>query len=633
MKPTVEDILLRGYFPKELPQPFNTFSFGTKYAMIKREMDKIDTKKYPSSFPCRYSITKGKLSRRYIGIPNPLHYMKLVEQVVDTWDEIDHVIDASPFSQSRPLYHKELSRRSFSTSCKGVSDFREKCLEASFDKKVEIILDISRFYPSIYTHSVPWALLGKEKAKSIYNLSKREIASKVDSGDRDCVIYDKADKIDKYIRNCQGNQTIGIPIGTDISFIISELICSRIDSCIKIYDNSIVGCRYFDDYYFYVDTLSKAEDLLKFMQGLLDKFGLSINEEKIQIREFPFEFEDQFAIDLSKFNLNKITDTNLRIYFSLIWKFAEKNPRKIGQIFRYGLRVFDPKNPLRVKIESLEWKTFENLLFKTIMLDPSILNIAYKILDSYSYLLKDDSKKKLARIVDCIFRDHIPLKQDLEVSWALWLCKRYDLPITEHDSVLILKMENAISSLLLLDIVNSRPEFSPTSLLKSEIENLAHSFTEKSLTDENWLLLYEGVLKGWISRNDLIDSNPFFKILFDLKVAFYDCSPEADYSSSKYILSIKESPDNNIEEKAKMISKKIYKTVLDYRAMDIAMEENYEITAESIIEDLEDKLDVEQLKNEIYESVLLSLMEGGNVNEDEIVERYLTEINNYISFY
>ena len=52
-----------------------------------------------------------------------------------------------------------------------------------------------------------------------------------------------------------------------------------------------------------------------------------------------------------------------------------------------------------------------------------------------------------------------------------------------------------------------------------------------------------------------------------------------------------------------------------------------------IIEDLEDKLDVEQLKNEIYESVLLSLMEGGNVNEDEIVERYLTEINNYISFY
>ena len=67
--------------------------------------------------------------------------------------------------------------------------------------------------------------------------------------------------------------------------------------------------------------------------------------------------------------------------------------------------------------------------------------------------------------------------------------------------------------------------------------------------------------------------------------------------------------------------------------LDIAMEENYEITAESIIEDLEDKLDVEQLKNEIYESVLLSLMEGGNVNEDEIVERYLTEINNYISFY
>ena len=69
------------------------------------------------------------------------------------------------------------------------------------------------------------------------------------------------------------------------------------------------------------------------MQGLLDKFGLSINEEKIQIREFPFEFEDQFAIDLSKFNLNKITDTNLRIYFSLIWKFAERIREKSDKYF------------------------------------------------------------------------------------------------------------------------------------------------------------------------------------------------------------------------------------------------------------------------------------------------------------
>lgn len=658
----VEEFLQRGYFPKELPPPFNTFSFGTEYAEIKQRWDnpdrflskseresrmefntrikklKSDIKyNYSSSFLCKYSITKGKLSRRYVGIPNPLHYMKLAEQVVSAWDEIDDVMTASSFSQSRPVYQKDLYRRSLTTSCRGVSDFREKSLETSFDKKVELILDISRFYPSIYTHSVPWALLGKEKAKSVYNLSKYEREKKIASGDRDCVIYDKADKIDICIRNCQGKQTVGIPIGTDISFVVSELICSRIDICINEYNKDIVGCRYYDDYYLYVDTLSKAEDLLKFTQGLLDDFGLSINEEKIRLREFPFEFEDEFAIVLSKFDLSKITDTNLRIYFNLIWRFAETNPRKIGQIFRYGLQVFDPKRPLGVKIEGKEWKTFENLLYKTIMLDPSILNIAHRILNSHRLLLTTKSIEKLTRIACCIFRDHIPLKQDLEVSWALWLCKKFNLSIPESDEVAILRMENAISSLLLLDIVNSRGELASKPLLKEEIDRLADSFTEKSLFDGNWLLLYEGVLKGWIDREDLINGNYFFKILYDLGISFYDCEPRADYSSAEYILSIKKSADDTLKQKANNISEEIYEEVLDRKADEIKGIHEYEYCSNTSLEDiknnLREQLDEDDFKNDILNSVLLSLMKDGDINKEEIITLYLGELDNYILSY
>jgi len=93
-------------------------------------------------------------------------------------------------------------------------------------KTIEIKVDISKFYPTIYTHTIAWALLGKEKAK-FYFKQKDNLAALIADGDSDAELYKYAESLDNAIRACQERQSIGIPIGPDSSHILAEAVaCS-----------------------------------------------------------------------------------------------------------------------------------------------------------------------------------------------------------------------------------------------------------------------------------------------------------------------------------------------------------------------------------------------------------------------
>lgn len=80
-------------------------------------------------------------------------------------------------------------------------------------------MDINRFYGSIYSHSIPWAALGKTEAL------KQHKAKTLDKH--------WSSELDRLVRACNRNQTIGIPIGPDTSRVVSELVLSRIDHELK----------------------------------------------------------------------------------------------------------------------------------------------------------------------------------------------------------------------------------------------------------------------------------------------------------------------------------------------------------------------------------------------------------------
>jgi len=94
-----------------------------------------------------------------------------------------------------------------------------------------------------------------------------------------------ADRLDILIRNCNRNQTIGIPIGPETSRVIAEIISSRIDDDFAAdtdLNNKDID-RLQDDWFIGVSTFEEAEDVLSKIARLYRDYGLEINGSKTSI--------------------------------------------------------------------------------------------------------------------------------------------------------------------------------------------------------------------------------------------------------------------------------------------------------------------------------------------------------------
>ncbi|MBI1493180.1 RNA-directed DNA polymerase [Halocynthiibacter styelae] len=96
----------------------------------------------------------------------------------------------------------------YDRSVKGInfSICREKTAYIKATSDWLVRTDITRFYPSIYTHSIPWAAYGKERVKSGMGCYKGSFV----------------DQMDVLVRACNRNRTIGIPIGPETSRIVVD---------------------------------------------------------------------------------------------------------------------------------------------------------------------------------------------------------------------------------------------------------------------------------------------------------------------------------------------------------------------------------------------------------------------------
>jgi len=358
-------IIESGYLPKELPPGYLSKDLAVKLEDVKgrwqtfydaentktQEESRADfnarkkefSKKYGSSKCWVYSISKGIYSRRPLGIPNPKHFLKVVELICSKWDDYQAIFTSSKFSTSYPIEETRVGKRSVRTFSKRVADLRDKVLERSVSKFFQVKLDISKYYPTIYTHVIPWSFLGKEVSKNYFKKSRTEIDAEIAAGNINALLYVYANKLGTAVRNCQDKQSVGIPIGPDTSHIISELVACKIDEEFnsKFETLGFEGCRYFDDYYIFADSLDQA-DAIKGLQKILNKYQLELNDKKIEVKSFPFAFENEWVTDLHRFEFKETNFTiGLKHYFSSIWSIAENNKSRTDWVFKYSLRRFE----------------------------------------------------------------------------------------------------------------------------------------------------------------------------------------------------------------------------------------------------------------------------------------------------
>lgn len=561
------NLIEKGYFPKEIPPAFHSDKLASNLVEIRSRWNTfIDVNtvrisgesrsewnsrkslffsQYSSSEGCVYSISKGKLARRILKLPNPKHFLKVTELICSKWTEIQNVFSLSNYSTSYPIVEENTGKRAVSTFSKNVQDLRNIIIEISVNKLVQVKLDISKFYPTIYTHAISWSLLGKEIAKKYYKKTNDELDSLVGSGDINAILYKFADDLDIAVRACQDKQSVGIPIGPDTSHIISELITCRIDNDFQNQFSylDVKGCRYYDDYYFFVNTKDEADIVIKGLQKILNSYQLEINDKKVEVKEFPLSFENEWVTDLHRFEFKSTNLTNsLKHYFSLLWGIGERNYSRTDWIFKYALRTFEFGS---TAITKESWSIFENLLLKTALIQPAVLDIVAKILIKYEEFIDDKSLIKIKTLIDSVIKVHAPINHNFETSWALWIAKRFKIEIEKTVATEVIATNDPISILILLcldkvdGLVKDNPDYT---CIEQQLDN-------NVLFSELWILAYESVRKGWLVPVDpnLIYNNGFFKILNDLDVDFFDCNLQMTVSEIPEIVNqVESSTSGNI---------------------------------------------------------------------------------------
>jgi hypothetical protein len=138
-------------------------------------------------------------------------------------------------------------------------------------QKFVLRTDVSQFYSSLYTHSIPWALHTKSYAKA--NINKTP-----------------GDRIDEALRHMSNGQTIGIPIGPDTSLVAAETVPTAVDRTLADQVGPVRGYRHADDYEAAFRSRAQAEDALVRLEGILGDFELTLNPFKTKILELPQPF-------------------------------------------------------------------------------------------------------------------------------------------------------------------------------------------------------------------------------------------------------------------------------------------------------------------------------------------------------
>jgi hypothetical protein len=486
---TLDNLLGKGFFPKELPPPFHTSDLASKYDALKGNLNAVIGGEPTRSID--FSIAKVGLVRKMIKIPNPKYQCKLSEVIIENYTQIEDIFKASKFSVSRP---KLVGERAANPEKFKV--FVKKNFLASFPFLYELKTDISKYYPSIYTHSIPWAIHGKEVAKA-----KR----------KDKKLYGNV--LDNFLQNTMYGQTIGIPIGPDTSLIIAEIIGCTIDKLLLDAIPCIVGHRYVDDMYFFFSNYSEAETALIKLQQILKEFELQVNTEKTMIRKIPRGVEPDWTMKLRTFEFR---NTEIKQYndiisfFSLAFNLALDLPNEY--VLSYAVERVK-RLPL---LSDNNISLMETMLLKTMIAEPSTIKEIFRILFTYSDKI---SKNKIEKVLLDFIKYHCLRGNDYELSWALWMAKTFEIKLPESVTRLLSQTKDTISKLIILDLVDSKL-INRTDLDSSEWLTLLEL---QSLKNENWLFAYEIGIKKWIGTSyNYIDNDPYFKILKNNHVSFYD---------------------------------------------------------------------------------------------------------------
>ncbi|MGO7634197.1 antiviral reverse transcriptase Drt3b [Rhizobium leguminosarum] len=281
--------------------------------------------------PYRYTITKDNATVRRLSLIHPASQFAMAKFYKKYDSLICYFSSLAPFSIRFP--HKVGSSFFFTTPIADANKYRYNKIDTTdidkfvrnpasyfaysgfdrlykfygsstfvrLEKKYPLmaLMDVSKCFDSIYSHSVSWAI------KSAENSKKNVTASSF------------GNDFDKLMQASNYNETNGICIGPEVSRIFAEIILQRIDlEIVKeakadgiVFGRDFECKRYVDDYILFSKSENIQKKVVAIASHCLSQFNLHLNEQKLQYFDRPFLTPKSHIVHATKVRLTRLFET------------------------------------------------------------------------------------------------------------------------------------------------------------------------------------------------------------------------------------------------------------------------------------------------------------------------------------
>lgn len=517
-KKNVEKGLLQyNYFPRthdhkeEMPAFFNSEKFSAAVANKITPFPLGEDRKKAGYDLMPYRRTRHPNVPRIMGIPHPRAYAELVNCITQNWEKEIHKKCTSENSNLTFEVQDDFRIIVHSYNVAAVDgEVENKDPSLDFGMSYKVKTDITNFYHSIYSHSLPWALIGHKNAKKQQKDTKLWF-----------------NKLDKATRFCQRNETKGIPIGPATSSILSEIILFEVDAALR--EKKHTFSRYIDDYTAYTTSKDKADQFLIDIGRELEKFALNLNPKKTHIVEMPVRLKEKWVTDLNLIlglkredsktkKLEQIDIYQLRMLIDRAVALSEEYPD--GSVLKYAF-----SSVLETGVKGPEAERYlQDTLLKYAYYYPAIIPLIDRWAGMYNFAF--DIKDRLKILLEHSFRQG----QSDNVIWCIsYFIRNF---IFEKDLVERC-IEDGAPMVILMGYVYSKKigNASNVPLKKwavSKIEDLKNGIIEMHDIDRYWLVFYQLFFDGVLENPPYKEEpdNNIFKILKKEKVSFVDYNHE-----------------------------------------------------------------------------------------------------------
>ena len=463
-----EGLLAYGLFSEKLPPVFTAENF-CQYSLNARQPFPRDKHGF-----IYFDSMRDINIPRVLGIPNPMAYQRLCSCLKDNWSLIKEHFRLQTSGDKHKISRIHIRKRWGTKSIfkMNYQDWRSDdspVPDMLIGKRYMVSADISTCFPSMYTHSLCWALVGKDYAKK--NRSENLWFN----------------MLDQRCMEIKSGETHGFLIGPHASNLLSEIILTVVDCRL-----SKLGWEYvrnIDDYTCYVKTYEEAQRFLTDLMVQLRYFDLPLNHKKTKIEELPVASTKHWVRQLNAFDFSspygKVDYKKVQAYLDVAIGLMMENGNNAA-ILNYAIKVLSKKmltdNARRYCLKTM---------FHFAVIYPYII----PLLDEYVFKPFSAQKTDIEDFSNLVFENAISTDNYEAAIYAIYFSLKYDFDIQRIDIDTVLSNSNCLLKLFGFMYYNRHND----AIAVKELKKQAKELSENDF-DEFWLFIYEalscGMLKG-----------------------------------------------------------------------------------------------------------------------------------------